>query len=260
MYRRVQWILGWLVLVALVAGAAGCVPPAGNERSLNVLCSPAEEWCQGMAQEFEAQTGIQVSYVRLSSGEALARIRLEKDDPQFDIWWGGPLDGYIAAKQEGLLASYISPNVANLLDTDKYHDPDNTWAGIYVGSLGFATSRAWLADHPGMTAPTAWADLLRPELRGQVVMAHPYTSGTAYTARQPSCNKVKPTGGLIWRSHQAGASTRSGAPFELVAAGEGGGYCVFARHRPTIEARGRRCADVDLPGGEVPRSAAWPSF
>jgi len=243
MYRRVQWILGWLVLVALVAGAAGCVPPAGNERSLNVLCSPAEEWCQGMAQEFEAQTGIQVSYVRLSSGEALARIRLEKDDPQFDIWWGGPLDGYIAAKQEGLLASYISPNVANLLDTDKYHDPDNTWAGIYVGSLGFATSRAWLADHPGMTAPTAWADLLRPELRGQVVMAHPYTSGTAYTALATVLQLKGETDGWAYMAElakQMREYTRSGAlPVELVAAGEGAVAIAFSHDIVrTIEARG----------------------
>ncbi len=233
MYRRLRFVLGWLVLVALVAGgAAGCTPPAATERSLNVLCSPAEEWCQGMAQEFEAETGIEVSYVRMSSGEALARIRLEKDDPQFDIWWGGPLDGYIAAKQEGLLESYVSPNVANLLDEAKYHDPDNTWAGIYVGSLGFCTSQAWLADHPGVAAPTSWSDLLRPEFHREVVMAHPYTSGTAYTALATVLQLRGETDGWAYMAElhgQVREYTRSGAlPVDLVADGKGAVAIAFS--------------------------------
>ncbi len=233
MYRRVRLAIGWLVLLAWSGGGlVGCIAPAASERVLNVLCSPAEEWCQGMAQEFEAQTGIRVSYVRLSSGEALARIRLEKDDPQFDIWWGGPLDGYIAAKQEGLLASYASPNVANLLDTDKYHDPDNTWAGIYVGSLGFCTSTAWLADHPDVAAPTSWADLLRPEFHREIVMAHPYTSGTAYTALATVLQLKGEGDGWAYMTEltkQVREYTRSGArPVELVANGAGAVAIAFS--------------------------------
>ena len=42
-----------------------------TDTELNVLCTPQEEWCQGMKQEFEAKYGITVNYVRMSSGEAL---------------------------------------------------------------------------------------------------------------------------------------------------------------------------------------------
>ena len=135
-----------------------------------------------MKQEFEAKYGITVNYVRMSSGEALARVQAEKDNPQFDIWWGGPIDSFVAAKGEGLLEPYDSPNYGNLTDPAKMKDVDNQWVGVYVGTLGFATNTDWLAANPDAKAPTSWDDLLKPEFKGQVMVAHPSSSGTSYTA------------------------------------------------------------------------------
>lgn len=181
---RFKVFLAVLVVLAALSPAvlfSGGVKEA-ESKELNVLMTPQEEWCQGMKQEFEKKYGITVNYVRMSSGESLARIRAERNNPQFDIWWGGPIDSFIAAKQEGLLEAYNSPSYGNLLDQKKFKDADNTWVGIYVGSLGFATNKNWLAAHPGMKAPTSWDDLLRPEFKGQMLVAHPSTSGTSYTA------------------------------------------------------------------------------
>jgi hypothetical protein len=83
---------------------------------LNMLCTPQVQWCEGMKAEFEkAHPDITVNFVRMSSGESLTRLRNEKDNPQFDIWWGGPIDSFVAAKAEGLLEPYDSPNLANLI-------------------------------------------------------------------------------------------------------------------------------------------------
>jgi len=150
-----------------------------TDTELNVLCTPQEQWCQGMKQEFETKYGITVNYVRMSSGEALARVQAEKDNPQFDIWWGGPIDSFVAAKGEGLLETYESPNFANLSDPVKMKDVDNQWVGVYVGTLGFATNTDWLAANPEAAAPTSWDDLLKPEFTGQVMVAHPSSSGTS---------------------------------------------------------------------------------
>ena len=191
---RVRSLMIHLLLAAAILAA--CAPAAATQPAaeatdppqaevggeLNVLCTPQEQWCQGMKQEFEAKYGITVNYVRMSSGEALARVQAEKDNPQFDIWWGGPIDSFVAAKQEGLLETYESPNFANLTDPAKMKDVDNQWVGVYVGTLGFATNTDWLADNPGVEAPTSWDDLLRPEFTGQVMVAHPSSSGTSYTA------------------------------------------------------------------------------
>jgi iron(III) transport system substrate-binding protein len=197
-----------LVLVLVLAAIAACAPaptpaptaapptsaPAATKApaqpttaakaelkgELNVLCTPQEIWCQGMKKEFETKyPGVTVNYVRLSSGEALTRLRNEKANPQFDIWWGGPADSFIAAKKEGLLDPYKTAGQANIIDPKLMldDDPNPQWVGIYVGSLGFATNTKQTAIKP----PTSFDDLIKPELKGQIVIAHPASSGTSYT-------------------------------------------------------------------------------
>jgi len=158
-----------------------CTGGSTRSTEVNVLCSVEEPWCKGMAEQFTAKFGVKVNYVRMSTGEALTRLRNEKNNPQFDVWWGGPIDSYIVAKHDGLLEAYNSPNYGNLRDPAKFKDPDNFWGGIYVGTIGFATNKNWLAQHPDVKPPESWDDLLKPEFKGQVMMAHPSTSGTAYT-------------------------------------------------------------------------------
>ena len=156
---------GFLVTIVFVALLL-LVACQGEQESteLNLLCVPQEEWCEGMKQEFEAEFGITVNYVRMSTGEALARLEAERDNPQFDIMWGGPIDTYISGVQEGLFEQYESPNADNLLNQELYRDKDNYWSGIYVGSLGFATNTDWLAANPGVEAPTSWDDLLKARI------------------------------------------------------------------------------------------------
>jgi iron(III) transport system substrate-binding protein len=206
--------------------------PEIKDKELNLLCTPQEEYCQGMKQEFEAKYGITVNYVRMSAGEALARLQAEKDNPTFDIWWGGPVDSFIAAKKENLLEPYNSPNYANLIDPAKAKDPDNTWAGIYMGSLGFATNTDWLKAHPEAKAPTSWDDLLKPEFKGQIMVAHPSTSGTSYTALATILQIKGEEAGWEYIKKYAGQVsqfTKSGAaPAKFVGLGEAAVAIVFS--------------------------------
>ena len=212
--------------------AATEAPAEITDTELNVLCTPQEQWCQGMKQEFEAKYGITVNYVRMSSGEALARVQAEKDNPQFDIWWGGPIDSFVAAKGEGLLEAYDSPNYANLTDPVKMKDVDNQWVGIYVGTLGFATNTDWLAANPGVEAPTSWDDLLKPEFTGQVMVAHPSSSGTSYTALATVLQIRGEEAGWEYLQQYAGQMsqfTKSGAaPAKFVGQGEAEVAIVFS--------------------------------
>jgi len=129
------------VAVTILTACQTAAPTEVADTELNVLCTPQEEWCQGMKQEFEAKYGITVNYVRMSSGEALARVEAEKDAPTFDIWWGGPIDSFVAAKEKGLLERYDSPNYGNIREPELMKDADNQWVGVYVGTLGFATNK-----------------------------------------------------------------------------------------------------------------------
>ncbi len=210
--------------------------PAESEAAsteLNLLCTPQVEWCEGMKAEFEkAHPEITVNFVRLSSGEALTRLRNEKENPQFDIWWGGPVDSFIAAKEEGLIQPYDSPNMGNLRDQTLYRDAENYWAGVYVGSLGFATNTTFLEENPGVEAPTSWDDLLAPELEGQVMVAHPSSSGTSYTAlctilqmrgEEAGWEYIRQLNGNVLQYTKSGS-----APAKFVGAGEAGVGIVFS--------------------------------
>jgi iron(III) transport system substrate-binding protein len=53
--------------------------------------------------------------------------------------------------------------------------------GIYMGALGFSFNTE-LLKKKGLAPPRCWADLLQPALKGEVQMANPASSGTAYTA------------------------------------------------------------------------------
>ncbi len=170
--------LGSILVSSLMIGSLSAATAAQDEGDLVVLCTPQEDWCVKMVDEFQTQTGINTSYVRMSSGEALARLRAGAEAPEFDVWWGGPADGQIAAGAEGLIEPYISPNAAAISDDQK--GADGTWTGVYVGALGFCSNQSEL-ERLGIEAPASWEDLLAPELVGNVAVAHPASSGTAYT-------------------------------------------------------------------------------
>jgi iron(III) transport system substrate-binding protein len=227
-----------LVVIALTAIATGtAVAQAPSKRAdlsgtLNLLCTPQIAWCEGMKTEFQkVYPKVTVEFVRLSSGEALTRLRNEKANPQFDIWWGGPIDSFIAAKAEGLLERYDSPNLANLIDPKLMKDADNTWAGIYVGSLGFASNKQFLDKH-NLKPPASWADLLNPAFKGQLVIAHPASSGTAYTALITVLQlQGEDKGWEYWKQFNANVwqYTKSGAaPAQHVGQGEAAVGVVFS--------------------------------
>ncbi|MEN6297033.1 MAG: ABC transporter substrate-binding protein, partial [Rectinema sp.] len=128
--------------------------------------------------EFEKDTGIKIQYVRLSAGELLARIRAEKGNPQASVWFGGSYDNFVPAAKDGLLEAYQSPELANIPKV--YQDAMGYANPFYVGAIGFACNTDWFKKK-GLPYPTSWDDLLKPEFKSQISMAHPSTSGTSYT-------------------------------------------------------------------------------
>jgi iron(III) transport system substrate-binding protein len=127
---------------------------------------------------FEKETGIEVVFVRMSSGEVLARVEAEAANPQATVWHAGSNTSHINAASKGLLAPY-KPNTDFPL-TGQLHAKDWAWTGFYSGAIGFVTNTNFLKEK-GVKAPTSWDDLLNPAFAKNVAMAYPYTSGTAYT-------------------------------------------------------------------------------
>jgi len=136
-----------------------------------------EPLAKELFDKFEADTGIKVEWVRLSTGEATARLEAEKENPQASIWAGGVGLGHIEAKQKGLTTPYKSPMLANT--PMEYIDPDYYWAGLYIGPIAFATNIN-RAKELGLEAPQGWFDIIDSKYEKLVRIANPNTSGTAY--------------------------------------------------------------------------------
>ena len=167
------------VSLALFSVFAGGAQEGGEDQGRLVFYAGLQEDHAAMiAEDFEAETGIKTEFVRMSSGEILARIRAEKDNMTASVWYGGPVDGIVAASEDGLIEPYFSPEAANIREGFKHED--GIWTGIYIGYLGFVGNQKMLAEK-GLEMPQSWDDLLKPGYRQELVVAHPGSSGTAYT-------------------------------------------------------------------------------
>jgi iron(III) transport system substrate-binding protein len=142
-----------LSFLALATGAA-------HSQTVNIICSVQAEWCNMISTVYAKTTGAKVNVTMKGSGEALAQLIAEKDNPKTDIWFGGTGDPHLAAAEQGLSMEYKSPSIGQL----------HTWAqqqaeqskfrtvGIYSGPLGFGYNTELLAKKK-IPAPKAWSDL-----------------------------------------------------------------------------------------------------
>lgn len=166
-----------VALIVLMGIPANSAPKLSG--TILAYAGHQEEWAKLTVEEFEKlNPGAKVEFIRLSGGEALARIDAEKGRLQASVWWGGPADTFMAAKGQGLLEKYVSPEAAQI--DGMFKDPDGFWTGFYVGILGFTLNDREF-NRLGYTKPTSWNELLDPKFKDLIVMANPGTSGTAYT-------------------------------------------------------------------------------
>ena len=212
-------------LAAAAALSLALAAPAAAQGSLNMLCAPQADWCEAIAAAFQRETGVRVSMARKSTGEILAQIRAEAQNPRTDIWFGGSAETHIAAAEANLLQPYTSPNMAGLHDWARnvHRVTGERCVGVSSGAIGIAWNRELMA-RKNLPLPRSWADLLNPAYRGEIQLPNPNSSGTAYTI----------IAGLVqlWDEDRAfdylrrlnanvNAYTRSGAaPMQAVARGE----------------------------------------
>ena len=160
---------------ALALLAAGAAPAA---ETVNVYSIWPENWARPMFEEFEKATGVKVNFVRFSSGEALARVIAEKNNPKIDVLFGGPVETHAAGIAEGVFEPYKPPSFGRL--APRFRHADGQWVAIADDPLVFMTNNKFLKDH-NLQPPASWNDLLAPPYKNMLQMADARTSGTAVT-------------------------------------------------------------------------------
>lgn len=145
------------------------VTAAKAEGTLTTIALPHDWLNYGiMIENFKAKYGLAVNELdpNAGSGDELEAIRANKDNkgPQapdvIDVGFAfGP-----QAKEEGLLQPYKVSTWASIPQNLK--DPEGYWYGDYYGVLAIEVNTDVVKN-----VPQDWADLLKPEYKGQVALA-----------------------------------------------------------------------------------------
>ncbi|EHD22300.1 MULTISPECIES: ABC transporter substrate-binding protein [Brenneria] len=163
-----------------LAAAATSAQAAGR---LVIYCSATNAFCEEEAKAFGAKYDVRTSFIRNGSGSTLAKVEAEKRNPQADVWYGGTLDPQSQAGEMDLLEPYQSANLEQIMP--QFRDPakrkGNYSSAVYVGILGFGVNTNRLKEK-NLPVPQCWKDLTDPVYKGEIQIADPQSSGTAYTA------------------------------------------------------------------------------
>jgi len=126
---------------------------------------------------FTADTGVQVECLSMSSGEVLSKLRAEGGVPSADLWFGGGIDAFMSAKDDGLLEPVMFDAASEL--GDEFKDAEGYWYSKGITIVGFLLNNS-LMEELGLTAPESWDDLTDSQYAGEIVMSNPAVSGTNY--------------------------------------------------------------------------------
>ena len=120
---------------------------------------------------------IEVELQSMGTGDVLARIEAEKENPQADINWGA-INYNFYHQHPDLWEPYVSPNEENL-DENYRNDTDGNVTYCNLSGSGCFILNNTLLKELGVEV-NGYADLLQPELKGKIAMGDPTASSSAF--------------------------------------------------------------------------------
>ena len=127
--------------------------------------------------EFTKDTGVTVECLSMSSGEVLSKLRAEGGTPSADLWFGGGIDAFMSAADDGLLESVVF-DAANEL-APEFRDAEGYWYSKGITIVGFLVNDG-LLEELKLDKPASWDDLTNEQYKDEIVMSNPAVSGTNY--------------------------------------------------------------------------------
>jgi iron(III) transport system substrate-binding protein len=169
------------VAIGAFALAAAFAGDAEAKTVLKVYTALEEEQLPIYKEAFEkAYPDIEINWQRDSTGVITARLLAEKDNRQADVVWGLAATSLMLLDKDGMLEGYKPQGYDQVKDQFKDTRGDNpTWVGMdaWASAVCFNTAEG---EKLGIAAPQTWADLLKPEYKGHIVMPNPGSSGTGF--------------------------------------------------------------------------------
>jgi len=148
-----------------------------------------------IARYKERYANVDVQFLDMGSRDILERVRVERNRPQADLWFGAAHTTFQTAADENLLSPF-HPTWADKVPGDT-HDDQDRWYGTYeTPQVIVYNSEAVRAED----APHDWDDVLDPKWHDKILIRNPNPSDTMRAI----------FGAVIWRFYKDTGSPDKG--------------------------------------------------
>lgn len=124
----------------------------------------------------EKYPDIQVDLQSMGTGDCVARIEAESENPQADVMWGGMNYG-VYKQNPDLWEKYVSKNDENV--DENYRNDTGYFSNYVLSGSGAFIKNDKLLKELGVEVNSD-EDLLQPELKGKIAMGDPTSSSSAW--------------------------------------------------------------------------------
>src|SRR5687767_6571914 len=193
---RLRATLMILTLLAFAIVLPSCRLGSNNSRRLLVYTPHGQDLLKDFITRYKQQyPDAEVQFLDMGSRQVLERVRVERNRPQADLWWGASHTTFQTAADENLLQEF-RPSWADKTPATS-RDASDRWYGTYETPQVIAyNSEAVTAAE----APRDWDDVLDPKWHDKVLIRNPNPSDTMRAI----------FGAMIWRFYKDTGSTEGG--------------------------------------------------
>lgn len=176
-FMRLAVLMG---LLGLIISTTAAFAQGSDSGTLTVYTALEDDQIQAYLAPFYAQyPNININIIRDSTGVITARLLAEKDNPQADLIWGLAASSLLVLEAEGMLEPYAPAGLESIDPRFRDSSEVPTWVGIDAYETVFCVNTVEI-ERLGLTMPESWADLIKPEYEGYLVMPNPNSSGTGF--------------------------------------------------------------------------------
>jgi len=200
-----------LLCLFLVFSLAAC---GAQAKKVVAYTAHEDDIIAGMVPRFKADTGYDLEFVKMGSGDVIKRVKAESGNPQCDVIWS--IGGEQLEAESALLAPYTPKEWSKVAAVFKV---GTNWLP-YTGIMNVLIVNTSLVSAAEM--PRGWADLADPKWKGRIASATPDKSGSSYMQLNNVLLAFKSNGWDMYKSIFANffISTSSGAVPKYVNDGE----------------------------------------
>lgn len=169
-----------LITLAVLFGA---LISCGSDEKTLVIYSPHKQVLIDLVVDmYKADTGTKVEVITAGTGELLARVKVEAENPNADVFWGGSMNTLLP--ESSLFEEYRSPNEDNVEDLFKNREGYVTRFSAIPSTI--VVNKKALAKLCGPDAEvTGYESIIQlvktcPALKGRISNANPSKSSSSF--------------------------------------------------------------------------------